>query len=50
MENTLGLQLQNDNIYVGLDNTENRQTLSTVRFDHVVESSGAVYFENRFTW
>jgi hypothetical protein len=50
VENTVGMQLQNDNIFVGLDNTQDRQVLSVVRFDHVVESSAGVYFQNSFRW
>jgi len=50
MENTAGIQLQNDNIFVGLNKTQKRQLLSVVRFDHVVESSGGVYFENGIRW
>ncbi|HET6515751.1 MAG TPA: TonB-dependent receptor [Thermodesulfovibrionales bacterium] len=50
MENTIGLQLQNDNIFVGLDNTKDRQVLSVVRFDHVVENSAGLYFENSLQW
>jgi len=50
VENTVGIQLQNDNIFVGLNNTSDRQVLSVVRYDHVVESSAGVYFENHFQW
>ncbi|MBF0541309.1 MAG: TonB-dependent receptor [Nitrospirae bacterium] len=50
MENTFGVQLQNDNIFVGLNNTEKRQLLSVVRYDHVIESSGSIYLENHVTW
>ncbi|WP_089398176.1 TonB-dependent receptor domain-containing protein [Noviherbaspirillum humi] len=50
MENTIGLQLQNDNAFNGLLQTAARRTLSTVRQDHVVESSAGIYFENRTGW
>jgi len=49
-ENTVGLQLQNDNIYNGLYSTKARQRLSTTRQDHIVESSGGVFFENSTHW
>ncbi len=46
MENTFGIQLQNDNIRNGLYSTKARQTLSMTRSDHIVESSIGVYGEN----
>ena len=49
-ENTVGLQLQNDNIFNGLFSTVARQTLSTTRQDHIVESSAGAYFENKTSW
>ncbi|MDB5762827.1 MAG: tonB-dependent Receptor Plug domain protein [Herminiimonas sp.] len=49
-ENTVGLQLQNDNIFNGLFSTAARQILSTTREDHIVESSAGAYFENRTEW
>jgi hypothetical protein len=49
-ENTVGLQLQNDNIFNGLFSTVNRQRLSTTREDHIVESSVGAYFQNSTTW
>jgi hypothetical protein len=48
--NTVGLQLQNDNIFNGLHNTVARQRLSTTRQDHVVESSVGIYIENATRW
>ena len=48
--NTVGLQFQNDNIYNGLYNTKARQTLSTTRRDHLVETSVGAYIENSTTW
>lgn len=50
VENTVGIQLQNDNIYVGLNHTEDQQILEVWREDHVVESSEAAYFQNTFHW
>ena len=49
-ENTLGIQLQTDNIFNGLLNTKARQTISVIRQDHIVESSGALYAENATKW
>ena len=49
-ENTVGVQLQNDNIHNGLYSTRARQRLSTTRQDHVLESSIGVYFENATKW
>jgi len=49
-ENSVGVQFQNDNIYNGLFSTQARQVLSTTRKDHIVESSLALYLENRSTW
>ena len=49
-ENTLGVQLQNDNIFNGLVNTKGRELLSTTRRDHIVESSLGIYFENSTKW
>lgn len=49
-ETTIGLQLQNDNIFNGLFNTVARQRLSATRADHVVESSAGVYVENSTRW
>ena len=48
--NTIGLQFQNDNIYNGLYNTKARQTLSTTRRDHLVETSVGAYIENSTNW
>ncbi|AEG94759.1 TonB-dependent receptor [Ramlibacter tataouinensis] len=49
-ETTVGLQLQNDNIYNGLYTTVARQRLATVREDHIVESSAGLYLENATRW
>ncbi len=44
---TLGVQAQNDNIFNALQHTEARQVLATVRADHIVETSAAVYLQQR---
>jgi hypothetical protein len=49
-ETTIGLQLQNDNIFNGLYNTQARRRLSTTREDHIVESSAGLYVENSTRW
>ena len=49
-ENTIGAQFQNDNIFNALLNTKERQTLSTTRSDHIVETSLGVYAENATRW
>ncbi len=50
IENTVGLQLQNDNIFNGLYDTKQRQTWRTTRKDHIVESSAALYIQNSLPW
>ena len=47
---TIGIQLQNDNIFNGLLNTQARKTLAVTRQDHIVESSAALYVENNTRW
>ena len=49
-ENTVGIQFQNDNVFNGLYSTQGRQTLSTTRADHIVESSVGIYIENATRW
>ena len=49
-ENTVGVQLQNDNIFNALHSTKARQLLSTTRADHIVESSVGVYAGNSTRW
>ncbi|KQV54010.1 TonB-dependent receptor [Duganella sp. Root336D2] len=44
---TLGLQAQNDNIFNALQRTAARQVLATVRADHIVETSAALYLQQR---
>lgn len=49
-ENTVGVQVQNDNIRNGLYSTQARARLSTTRADHIVESSVGLYAENATKW
>ena len=49
-ETTLGLQLQNDNIFNGLFSTVARQRLSTTREDHIAQSSAGIYLQNNTRW
>ena len=49
-ETTVGLQLQNDNIFNGLYNTQARRRVSTTRQDHIVESSAGLFVENSTRW
>ena len=50
MENTVGLQLQNDNIFLGLNHTQDRQVLQVWLEDHVIERSESAYFKNTIHW
>ncbi|MCU6497421.1 TonB-dependent receptor [Rugamonas sp. A1-17] len=47
---TVGIQLQNDNIFNGLLATQARQPLAVTRQDHIVESSVGLYVENNTRW
>ena len=49
-ENTVGVQVQNDNIFNGLLSTKRRQILSTTRQDHTVETSLGVYAQSATRW
>ncbi|NYE59522.1 hypothetical protein FHW58_000674 [Duganella sp. 1224] len=49
-ETTVGVQLQNDNIFNGLYHTQARRTLSVTRQDHIVESSAGLFVENNTRW
>ncbi|SDG44117.1 MULTISPECIES: TonB-dependent receptor [unclassified Duganella] len=49
-DTTIGVQLQNDNIFNGLLNTEARRTLSATRQDHIVESGAGLFIENSTRW
>jgi outer membrane receptor protein involved in Fe transport len=50
VDNTIGIQTRNDNIGVALLNSAQRVPVTTVRDDHVVETSGGVYYQNGFRW
>jgi outer membrane cobalamin receptor len=47
---SVGLQAQNDNIFNALLHTQARQTLSTTRQDHIVETSRAAWIESATRW
>lgn len=47
---TLGSQIQNDNIFNGLNKTRERQTVSTVRRDHIKELSIGLYADMSTRW
>ena len=49
-ETTVGIQVQNDNIFNGLYSTKARQVLSRTRADHIVEGSVGIYAENATRW
>ena len=49
-DTVVGLQVQNDNIFNGLEKTEARRVISVTRADHIVESSVGVYVENHTRW
>ncbi|WP_395010907.1 TonB-dependent receptor [Undibacterium sp.] len=47
---SIGSQLQNDNIFNALRNTRARETISTVRQDHITETSLGLYLEANTQW
>ena len=49
-KNTIGFQTRTDDIHIDLAETTGRAVRFTVRDDHVIESSGGVYIENRVQW
>ncbi len=49
-ENAFGLQFRSDNIRNGLFYTKERTRLSTVRADHIIESSIGAYYSNKTKW
>ena len=49
-ENTVGAQLQNDNINNGLYSSVARQMVSTTRADKIIERSLGLYLENKTEW
>ncbi len=50
VENTVGVQFQNDVIDNGLVSTKERKTLSTTRRDHINENSVGIYYQNSIQW
>jgi outer membrane receptor protein involved in Fe transport len=48
--NTLGVQIQNDNVFNGLYDTVGRERLATKRSDHITQSSLGIYGENHVHW
>ncbi len=50
VQNTIGLQLRNDIIDVGLYHTRARQLLSVVREDDVLQTSVSAYAQNETEW
>jgi outer membrane cobalamin receptor len=51
VEHTFGTQVRNDALgSVGLFHTRERERLSTVREDDVRQTSGAVFYANRYQW
>ena len=49
-QNTIGFQTRTDDIHIDLAETTGRVVRFTVRDDHVIESSGGIYIENRIQW
>ena len=51
MDNTIGLQVRNDNIAnVALYHTQDQHVLDTTSQDHVVQTSLGIYFQDGFRW
>ncbi|PTQ85877.1 TonB-dependent receptor [Nitrosomonas ureae] len=50
IENTVGVQFQNDVINNGLLSTKERQTLSTTRKDHINQNSVGIFYQNSIQW
>lgn len=50
IENTVGVQFQNDVIDNGLLSTKERQTLSTTRKDHINQNSVGIFYQNSIQW
>jgi hypothetical protein len=51
VQHTFGAQIRNDDIStVGLYHTRERERLSTVREDNVLQTSGAAFYENKYQW
>lgn len=50
VEHTVGVQVRNDHINVGLFNSDRRQRYATVRDDRADEASIAAYYQNSVGW
>lgn len=50
IENSVGVQFQNDVIDNGLLSTKDRQTLSTTRTDHINQNSVGTFYQNSIQW
>jgi len=50
VENTVGVQFQNDVIDNGLMSTKERRTLSTTRKDHINQNSVGLFYQNSIQW
>ncbi len=50
IENSVGVQFQNDVIDNGLLSTKDRKTLSTTRIDHINQNSVGIYYQNSIQW
>ena len=49
-QTTVGVQIQNDNIFNALNSTRARRKVSVTRQDHTVESSAGLYAQNLTRW
>lgn len=51
MDNTIGMNFRHDEIMgIGLNNTVNRQYLSTVSLDNISETTAGAFFKNQTHW
>ncbi|MEI9929945.1 MAG: TonB-dependent receptor [Rhizomicrobium sp.] len=50
MENTVGLDVRNDDIHNGLFHTEDRIRIGTTTINSIAETSASPYFESRTKW
>jgi hypothetical protein len=49
-ESLFGLQVRSDDINLGLFNTVQRTPISTIRADHVIETSAGLYYQSKIEW
>jgi hypothetical protein len=49
-ENLVGAQVRHDSIDLGLFNTQNRVAISTIRTDHIEETSASLYIQEKVKW